>query len=103
MHARFKLTVQQVVELTDQPWTTHIPDGKGGYTQEHHPGGQKYGESVTFTPVYEPNPENAENHSFWKATPWGPWPVQIDNPAMWGKWTVGDQFYVDFTKAEKAT
>jgi hypothetical protein len=48
---------------------------------------------VELLPVINGNDENKE---FWKYTPSGKIEMQIDNPAAFGKFEVGKEYYVDF-------
>ena len=101
MHTRFKVCVQNVQELkfTRYQPTRGLTAAEIAALPEPQP--EKYGELISCTPVYEPNPEGGENRSFWEATPNGRFEAQIDNKAVWGKFVIGDEFYVDFTKAPK--
>ena len=64
-----------------------------------------YGETevrtVVLMPVYSEDPES-ENRRFWNATPSGEIRLGTVNPEAWQHFALGDEFYVDFTKAEKA-
>lgn len=42
----------------------------------------------------------SEDNDYAKASPGASLSITIANPALHGKFTVGDKFYVDFTKAE---
>ncbi|MGF1934533.1 MAG: hypothetical protein RM347_009035 [Nostoc sp. ChiQUE02] len=54
--------------------------------------------TVILTPVTS-NPPNAENLTFWQATPAGNITLQITNPAASAQFSVGTEYYVDFTAA----
>ena len=41
-----------------------------------------------------------EDNTFAKWTPGATMTICVANPDLWGKFTHGDKFYVDFTKAE---
>lgn len=41
-----------------------------------------------------------ENNSFAKWTPQAEVTMTVNNPALFGKFAIGDEFYVDFTKAD---
>ncbi|MEH2193418.1 MAG: hypothetical protein V7K98_12375 [Nostoc sp.] len=53
-------------------------------------------ETVILTPVTS-NPPNEENLTFWKATPAGWIELQITNPEASAQFSVGTDYYVDFT------
>lgn len=42
----------------------------------------------------------AENHRFWKATPSGELTMQVDNLPAVAEMKPGDEYYLDFRKAE---
>ncbi|MBG1267763.1 hypothetical protein [Nostoc sp. WHI] len=54
---------------------------------------------IVLTPVTT-DPPNPENLTFWKATPAGAITLQIDNPLALAQFSVGVDYYVDFTPAE---
>jgi uncharacterized cupin superfamily protein len=66
------------------------------------PNGQliKDNEVVRLSAVYSANPDS-DNHAFWKATPNGRIEMWINNSEAWGTFKPGDEFYVDFVKAEQ--
>jgi hypothetical protein len=41
-----------------------------------------------------------EDNTFAKFSPGAQLNINIANPALWGKFAVGERFYVDFTKVE---
>ena len=41
-----------------------------------------------------------EDNTFAKFSPSADFKINIANPALWGKFAVGQKFYVDFTEAE---
>lgn len=45
---------------------------------------------------------NDEDNTYAKWSPGASLSINIANPALWGKFAVGDKFYVDFTPAPKA-
>ncbi len=53
---------------------------------------------VILTPVTT-NPPNQENLLFWQATPAGNITLQITNPAASAQFSMGSDYYVDFTAA----
>lgn len=66
-------------------------------------GGETY-ESITMSAVtssdkpYGPNGENEDN-TYARYTPSGNLSLSITNPALIGKFKVGQKFYLDFTEA----
>lgn len=54
--------------------------------------------SLSFEAVIDGSPENKE---FWKWTPAGQINIHIDNPEALKMFDEGEEYYVDFTKAEK--
>jgi len=54
------------------------------------------GATVIFHPVTT-NPPSEENLTFWKATPAGNITLQITNPQASSQFSVGTDYYVDFT------
>lgn len=66
--------------------------------------GWEGGEVIKATPVCKNEPYSSdgldENNTFSKFTPSGLIELTITNPALLGQINEGDQFYVDFTKAE---
>lgn len=68
---------------------------------EHHfdnDGGKKGAETVKLRPVYSSDP-TSENHAFWTATPYSSVELTINNPATFGAFVGGREYYVDFTPA----
>ncbi len=57
-----------------------------------------YSETVSMIPVYSTDPEH-ENKKFWDATPSGKLDLYIQNPAAFGIFHQGQEYYLDFTKA----
>jgi hypothetical protein len=62
-------------------------------------GTPKHREQVTLRAVYA-GEKNAEDNTFASATPCASVEMSIDNPAAWGAFKEGQQFYVDFTPAD---
>jgi hypothetical protein len=56
------------------------------------------GGKVELTPVYSTDP-NHENKTFWDATPSGKIELGINNPDAYAQFSLGLDYYVDFTKA----
>ncbi len=57
------------------------------------------GGSVKLAPV---TTDSAENEAFFKWTPWGSIEIGTVNEEALRQFAPGDEFYVDFTKAEAA-
>lgn len=68
------------------------------YTTKDQEEPVKYGETVLAYPVYSPD-KTSENYAFAKATPNGQIMLFIENPAAFGKFVAGHEYYVDFTPA----
>lgn len=61
-----------------------------------------YSKKVKYNTVYEgPLGPNEENKRFTKASPNGEMWITIDNPYASDQFSVGDEWYVDFTKVQK--
>jgi len=64
---------------------------------------KKVFEIVSFNAVAAskyPEDGSDENNTFAKWSPSADVKIQIANPALWDTFTVGDEYYTDFTKAE---
>lgn len=61
--------------------------------------GQVHGRRVMLHPVYSDDPEH-ENRAFWQATPTGLIDMFISNPAAFEQFETGQEFYIDFTRAD---
>jgi hypothetical protein len=48
-----------------------------------------------------PEDGSDEDNTYAKFSPGADLSINIANPALWGKFNVGDKFYVDFTPVEK--
>ena len=61
-------------------------------------------ETLTMSPVcpskFGPNGEHEDN-DFHRWSPSGSFELTITNPALFGKFAIGDKYYLDFTKSEK--
>lgn len=61
-------------------------------------------ENLTFTAVckdgFYPEDGTDENNSFARWTPSADLTMMIQNPDLFGKFEVNDEYYLDFTKAE---
>lgn len=55
---------------------------------------------IRLSAVYSTDP-NHENKSFWDATPSGTIDMYISNPVAFGFFELGEEVYVDFSKAAK--
>lgn len=66
--------------------------------------GAKQNETLTMHAVAKssgyPADGSDEDNTFAKFSPQADFRITIANPALWGKFAVGDKFYVDFMKAE---
>jgi hypothetical protein len=65
----------------------------------------KYSETLTMHAVAKsdgPYPDDGsdENNSFARWSPNATLSITIANPHLWDRFNVGDQFYVDFTRAD---
>lgn len=62
-------------------------------------------ETLTFNPVAKNSYDKGgldEDNSFAQYTPSGQFIMSVANPALLGKFQVGETYYVDFTKVEPA-
>lgn len=70
-----------------------LPDGQGGLAQErlsfHGVAASRY-----------PEDGSDENNTYAKFSPSATTEIVVANPALIGKFTVGETYYVDFTPAE---
>lgn len=57
--------------------------------------------TVRLQPVYGNGDPNHENTKFWNASPSGSIQLGTVNPAAWGAFELGAEYYVDFTPAPK--
>ena len=55
-------------------------------------------EQIRLTAQYDSN--DPEDTRFSEATPWGTFEAGISNPALRGKFNVGDEYYVDLVPVE---
>ena len=69
---------------------------------DKHEGG---GETLHFDAIGKsggyPEDGSDENNTFAKFTPSASCRIHVANPALFGKFKVGESYYVDFTKAEQ--
>jgi hypothetical protein len=56
--------------------------------------------TVVLSPVYSNNPEH-ENSKFFRYTPSGTIRLGTVNPSVWPEFELGQEYYVDFTAAQK--
>ncbi|TAM50208.1 MAG: hypothetical protein EPN57_20525 [Paraburkholderia sp.] len=63
-------------------------------TNSYNPAAKKF----KFTAQYDPS--IPEDQRFQKATPWGEFEMQVDNPAAAVQFELGKQYYIDFTPAD---
>ncbi len=73
--------------------------------QEHNWGvdGAKSGETLTMHAVCKPtyaDSEFDEDNTFARMSPGAALTINIANPDLWGQFSHGDKFYVDFTPAQ---
>ncbi|MDO8421554.1 MAG: hypothetical protein Q7S99_05280 [Parvibaculum sp.] len=78
---------------------------KVGFVQEHFYGaeGAKSQETLSMHAVSAskyPDDGSDENNTYAKFSPGADLKINIANPALFGGFTVGDEYYVDFTKAD---
>jgi hypothetical protein len=76
-----------------------------GFVQEHFHGLDKSKSQETLTmhavaPHSYPADGNDDDNTYARWSPGANLVVNIANPALWGKFVVGEKYYVDFTKAE---
>jgi hypothetical protein len=93
MRAKMAVSMVQVHE-------TRVND-KGQYDPNAAP--TKSMETLTMHAVAAssyPADGSDENNTYAKMSPGANLCINIANPALWGKFKHGDQFYVDFTKAD---
>ncbi len=64
------------------------------------PEGEPQFEDLYLRAVYSDDPDS-ENHIWSRWTPDGEIRLTVSNPNMFGKFVVGDEYYIDFTPAEK--
>jgi hypothetical protein len=77
-----------------------------GMVQEHFYGDdkEKSAETLTMHAVCKNHYDESgldEDNTFAKWSPGAALTITIANPDLWGKFTHGDKFYVDFSPAEK--
>ena len=61
--------------------------------------GTVYQETIKMSPVWSPDPDS-ENRAFWQATPSGHLSMFINNPAAFGRFVTGCNYYLDFTPTD---
>lgn len=59
---------------------------------------EKQGESLRFEAVYSDDPAHV-NHTWSRWTPSGTLQMQVTNPALWGRFVVGREYYLDIAEA----
>ena len=57
--------------------------------------------TISLSPVYS-SEEGSENKKFWDASPSGEIKLGTVNPEAWGLFELGEEYYVDFSRADKA-
>jgi len=73
------------------------------YIKEHEYDGKKQGEKLSFHAVCAskyPEDGSDENNTYAKFSPSANFEIHVANPALFDKFKVGEEYYVDFTKAE---
>lgn len=88
-HMRAKLRVSGVTEFV-------------GSTEHNGTTPPKLGESLKFSAVAASNyPADGsdENNTYAKYSPSASFEIYVANPALWGKFIAGAEYYVDFTPA----
>lgn len=78
---------------------------KIGFVQEHRngPDGEKTGETLNFHAVAAksyPEDGSDEDNTYAKFSPAANVSIHVANPALFGRFEVGQAYYVDFTPAE---
>lgn len=66
-------------------------------------GNTKYSEKLTFNAVAAssyPADGSDENNTYAKFSPSADFSITVANPALWGKFEAGKEYYVDFTPAD---
>jgi len=74
----------------------------GSHDQMFGPQGSKSAEVLTFHAVAAnsyPEDGSDEDNTFAKFSPSAEFRITVANPALWGKFQVGEKYYVDFTQA----
>lgn len=75
------------------------------FTDKEKQTSEKFGEQLMFCAVSRndayPEDGSDENNTYAKYSPSANFTLDCRNPALWGKFKTGDQFYVDFTKVQK--
>lgn len=76
-----------------------------GFVQEHFYGQDKSKSQETLTmhavaASKYPDDGHDDDNTYARWSPGANLQINIANPALWGKFTVGEKYYVDFTKAE---
>ena len=65
--------------------------------------GEKFGEVLEFVAVGKsgPYPDDGadDDNTYAKYSPTASFKIDVRNPAIFGKFTIGQKFYVDFTEA----
>lgn len=75
-----------------------------GYVREFEIDGNITGERLTFNAVSAskyPEDGSDENNTFAKWSPSAEFTIHVANPALFGKFKAGQEYYVDFTPADK--
>lgn len=70
-----------------------------GVWKDGKPAGSVEMRTLHFAPVYGNGDPNHENTKFWQASPSGSIVLGTVNPAAWEKFTLGAEYYIDFSEA----
>lgn len=79
---------------------------KVSYVHENVYDGKKQGERLSFHAVCAskyPDDGSDENNTFAKFSPSAEFTINVANPALFDKFKVGEEYYVDFTLATEKT
>jgi hypothetical protein len=86
------MTVMRAKLRVGHVWENHDNDGK------------VVSEQLTFNAVSRsdqyPEDGSDENNTFSRFSPSATFQIYVANPALFGKFTIGEEYYVDFTKVE---
>lgn len=61
--------------------------------------GEVEGQVIKLNAAYDSNPDSP-NHAFWKATPSGNMELTINNPAVFGFFRRGKQYWLDISPVD---
>lgn len=102
MRTRCKFSVGKI-ELVKSSKPVLDENGEQVKNEAGHPVYEMFKQpTVHLGAVYAPDDAKSENGTFWQATPSGSISLTINNPAGAEIFEVGDDFYVDFIRADSA-